>query len=116
MASLMKPYSDGDYVIGPGQAFFVVSSPAREPGISIRRRRRLRGRRKAELRATGLPEDGIVPLGEVSLVRPRYPDPEWLEARQAATASLTAEEIEAHRNAVLGGMLASRHMTLGGSA
>ncbi|UYW28333.1 hypothetical protein OKC48_07410 [Methylorubrum extorquens] len=76
MASLIKPYSDGDYVIGPGQAFFVVSSPAREPGISIRRRRRLRGKRKADLRAAGLPEDGIVPLGEASVVRD--PPPPWL--------------------------------------
>lgn len=46
MSAIFKPYTDPDLVIGRGQIFFIEPS---EPGISRRRRRRLRGKRQAGL-------------------------------------------------------------------
>lgn len=47
MTAILKPSNPGaDYVIGRGQVFFIETS---EPGISRRRRRRLRGKRRAGL-------------------------------------------------------------------
>lgn len=47
MSAIFNPSAPGaDYVIGPGLAFLVQ---AHEPEISRRRRRRLRGKRRAGL-------------------------------------------------------------------
>lgn len=56
MTAILKPSNPGaDYVIGRGRVFFIEPS---EPGISRRRRRRLRGKRWA-----GLLPPMIVELG-----------------------------------------------------
>ncbi|MFJ7441106.1 hypothetical protein ACIQW5_26010 [Methylorubrum thiocyanatum] len=58
MTAIFGPPDPTAYMIGPGTAFFVHPS---EPGISRRRRRRLRGKRKA-----GLLPPMVAELGEVA--------------------------------------------------